>query len=229
MNRPKLRAMLLIVSLVQIGTVARSDVLTQTLPAGPWDYCGVPCRYLEFPLSIPEAVATARIDSVTVTIWGTSHRGTITLCMGADCTTFACWDGLLASFESTSVGYWCDPSNFYPDGISDYIAAEYQPRGDDAAFVAIRRMKGIELTRCCDETGPTYGEIEVFPSFEGVFSRGPVALRIQQVNGGMQGWGPCLTCLGGRADIDSVSVAISYEGTLDTKSSTWGAMKALFR
>lgn len=226
-----LRAILAIAALVLISAGARAEILTQTFPAGTWGYCGVPCRFLEFPLSVPQAVAAARIDSVTVTIWGTSHKGTITLCMGADCTTFDCWDGLLASFESTSVGYSCNPVDFHPDGVSDYIASEYQPRGDNAPFVVTRRMKGIELTRCCDPgyTAPVYGEIEASPSFEGVFLGNDIALRIQQVNGGMRMHDTCWRCFGGLASIDSVGVAISYEGTLDTKPFSWGAMKALFR
>ena len=225
------RLLPLVAALMQFSSIAHSAVLTQTFAAGAWEYCGVPCRYLEFPITIPPAVASAAIDSVTVTIWGTSRKGSITLCMGADCTTFDCWDGLLASFETTSVGYYCYPNNFHPDGVSDYVAAEYQPRGDEADFVVTRRMKGIELTRCCDPgyTGPVYGEIEASPSFEGVFLGADVALRIQQVNGGMRMYDTCWTCLGGLATIDSVGVAISYEGALDTRSSSWGTMKALFR
>lgn len=208
------------------------EILTQTFPAGDWKYCGVPCYYMDFPLSVPQAVSTASIDSVEIAIWGTSRKGHQYLCMGSDCVTVDCWDRLLVSFETGPSGSWCETGHFHPDGATDFVAADFHPLGDGAAFVATRRMMGIEQIVCClgAYTGPVYEVIDEQPDFSGVFSQESVSLRIQQVNGGPMGTGgTCIKCFDGLSTIDSVAITITYEPSMDTGSLPWGAVKALYR
>ncbi len=150
-----------------------------------------------------------------------------TLCVGSDCVTVHCWDSFMISFETNSDGQSCDPWNFHADGVADYVAGVYTPSGDGVAFAATRQLAGIERISCCEDN---YAVIDPNPSFEGVFARNDLLLRIQKVHGGPRGpSGDCWVCYEGMATLDSVSLNISYTSGLADENQAWGSVKALYR
>ena len=222
-----LGTLIVVLCTIHCAPYSIAEIETHTLRTIEWKSCGVNCLYFEFPFSVDPTLASASVDSVWTELWGTSHMGFQVICLGSDCTTVYCWDGLLVSFESTSVGSSCVPDYFYPDGEVDYVAGAYVPKGDNIPFFVTLPLRGIEGVGCCDIT---YETIDPYPSFAGVFTQGQAELRIQRVHGGPMGAsGGCYKCNAGLAEIDSVSVNIAFTPEVATEINAWGSMKALYR
>ncbi len=214
--------------LLPSGRALCGSIASQTYRNCIWSGgCGLNCLQMQFPIQIPADLSPTNVDSVWVEMWGTSHLGSQTICLGADCQTVRCADSVLASLQPTFPETSCDLFYFHPDGVADYVAGAYRPEGDGVSFVATCHLRGIERSSCCWNS---FAVTDPYPSFEDLFAGDHVNLRVQRVHGGPAGSsGGCYKCNNGLAAIDSVRVNIAYGGALATESLRWGTLKALFR
>ena len=200
-----------------------AEITTEIFEVEEWEHYSLYVRYIEFPLSIHDGINPSSIDSVTVTISGIANQGSFTLSQGPQSYSVDCWDGLLARFDQSCSGWWCDWNTFSPDGITDYVAGSYVPSGDNEPFEVTVPIQGLERSDC---SNLDYTVTEARPDFESIFSEENVYIRLSQVNGAFIG---NLRCLGGLATIESISVSIIHGGGVSSEGHTWGSLKAQYR